>query len=797
MFKNFVNLRRVKRISHFTGRKFNYDVSKEVGIHKPPPEQAIWIHNIFAGGGIFSFFYTFTSKRFDVRNQEWVEKRIKDHFKKGRHTVTHITPVPKEGGCYVYFQDLEKAEKALRYVRAKPNFAYYMLAFHRTVVSHLVLGTPFIQDLVSKRPSRKLEILFPEKVETEEVFEIFRPYGRLSGIELDGQKVKILFWLEGNATCAKNCLHHSNYNNLGTIRINYAEFHRFEFIYNLFHSPRLLPVIAIVVLLLIYLSVEPLRLINVTQTILFNLSSHGAVPPVDFQKRMDDIIEINAEFQSKPDSVIILSGPKGVGKGTIIKNILNKRRLCLTIDCSKESNIVKPDANTFIDDLERSVGFYPTLSSLTSMISYIETFLPMKKQALTYTKVLQLNKVLSTIDRALSIISASTPQNSLVKFDYPVIVFDGFQDLIQELEKKSEGKAEDLKELLLQWAMNVTSQGKAHIVFVINDNAFKNQIFRDYPEYRATLKKIYVDDLSKEESVAYLTGKLQKLGIKNDINQERLHHHPLVAGNEELKSSNDSWTNNARTLFNIFTLNRFKKIDTEPSPNNDLSSDLDQKQDIALTDENFQQIVKSINTIGGRISDLYFLVERLQRGYSISDAVHSMVEESKRDILAEGFGGKLFKEPAGSNEWTQPQLWKSMKLIVQKQKVSYEELLYGPFEGDDGALDKLITSTDVLTMTKDGTVSAFSPLYYEAFKELTEDIGMIRGMEKACGKVEIERTQKKIDAIEDELVRIRKGGVNTTQIQERIDFLSEKIRQFNKILTTEDEKLLNLPKMKK
>ena len=94
---------------------------------------------------------------------------------------------------------------------------------------------------------------------------------------------------------------------------------------------------------------------------------------------MNDIIEINAEFQSKPDSIIILSGPKGVGKGSIIKNILNKRRLCLTIDCSKESNIVKPDANTFIDDLERSVGFYPTLSSLTSLISYIETFLPMKK----------------------------------------------------------------------------------------------------------------------------------------------------------------------------------------------------------------------------------------------------------------------------------------------------------------------------------------------------------------------------------------------------------------------------------
>ena len=341
--------------------------------------------------------------------------------------------------------------------------------------------------------------------------------------------------------------------------------------------------------------------------------------------------------------------------------------------------------------------------------------------------------------------------------------------------------------------MNVTEQGKAHIVFVINDNAFNNQIFRDYPEYRSTLKRIYVDDLSKEESAAYLTGKLQTLGIKNDINEERLHHHhpQQIDGSSGDDKNNDSWAN-ARTLFNILTLNRFKKKDSDQPLEN-----TSETQDVELTDENYQQILKSIDVIGGRISDLYFLIERLQRGCSISDAVTNMIEESKRDILAEGFGGKLFKESAGSNEWTQPQLWKSIKLVVKKKNVSYEELLYGPFEGENSALDKLITSTDLLTMGKDGTVSAFSPLYYKAFQELTEDVGMIRGMEKACCKVEIESNQKKIDAIEDELVRINKGGVKTIEIQERIAFLSEKIKQYNQKLTIEDEKLLNLPKLKK
>ena len=51
--------------------------------------------------------------------------------------MTHITTVQKEGGCYVYFQDLEKAEKALKYIRAKPMFVYYL--FYKKTVAHLVL----------------------------------------------------------------------------------------------------------------------------------------------------------------------------------------------------------------------------------------------------------------------------------------------------------------------------------------------------------------------------------------------------------------------------------------------------------------------------------------------------------------------------------------------------------------------------------------------------------------------------------------------------------------------------------
>jgi hypothetical protein len=58
--------------------------------------------------------------------------------------------------------------------------------------------------------------------------------------------------------------------------------------------------------------VEPLRLFFVTQTIVLNRGTHKELKDVEFQSRMNDIISIGSEFQSKPDSIIILSGPKGL-----------------------------------------------------------------------------------------------------------------------------------------------------------------------------------------------------------------------------------------------------------------------------------------------------------------------------------------------------------------------------------------------------------------------------------------------------------------------------------------------------
>jgi hypothetical protein len=49
MFKNFVKPS-LKSSFPILSKKYNYDVFKEIGKHLHPPEQAIWIQNVYSTG---------------------------------------------------------------------------------------------------------------------------------------------------------------------------------------------------------------------------------------------------------------------------------------------------------------------------------------------------------------------------------------------------------------------------------------------------------------------------------------------------------------------------------------------------------------------------------------------------------------------------------------------------------------------------------------------------------------------------------------------------------------------------
>ena len=76
--------------------------------------------------------------------------------------------------------------------------------------------------------------------------------------------------------------------------------------------------------------------------------------------------------------------------------------------------------------------------------------------ALSSSLTTQLMSVLNTLDSALKLISTTFPSDSSKKFDYSLIVFDGFDELIQTLDnatgdEKKKGTA--LINILLKWVV--------------------------------------------------------------------------------------------------------------------------------------------------------------------------------------------------------------------------------------------------------------------------------------------------------------------------------------------------------
>jgi hypothetical protein len=116
-----------------------------------------------------------------------------------------------------------------------------------------------------------------------------------------------------------------------------------------------------------------------------------------------------------PVTFLLWSGPKGSGKTTLLRSIMRDRNShnCVRIDCAAARltdtsgatvrnvylsqlcvclscagmtcmrclviHVTQDTGSTFLDVLERAIGFWPSFSTITEFSAYFESFFPMKK----------------------------------------------------------------------------------------------------------------------------------------------------------------------------------------------------------------------------------------------------------------------------------------------------------------------------------------------------------------------------------------------------------------------------------
>lgn len=143
-------------------------------------------------------------------------------------TATEVLPRMREGGAFVKFThdgtaSTSEVEKVLQqYLRDEPVKPWW--APFRRMRAKVVKGRPWVEDL-TRIPSPRLRVEFISgepggspadavELSQEELFQFFRPYGKLSDIVMQPPDSKILpkfahvdFSTLGKSIMAKNCMH--------------------------------------------------------------------------------------------------------------------------------------------------------------------------------------------------------------------------------------------------------------------------------------------------------------------------------------------------------------------------------------------------------------------------------------------------------------------------------------------------------------------------------------------------------------------------------------------------------------
>ncbi len=91
------------------------------------------------------------------------------------------------GGVYVYFADPATAEKGRTILRDHKFNG-------RTLEVYLVQGSPFLEDLLMMYPSPRLSVDLPvEDIPIEELYAIFRQFGRIHTMKVEKKVAKVVF----------------------------------------------------------------------------------------------------------------------------------------------------------------------------------------------------------------------------------------------------------------------------------------------------------------------------------------------------------------------------------------------------------------------------------------------------------------------------------------------------------------------------------------------------------------------------------------------------------------------------
>ncbi|UZJ57462.1 hypothetical protein CBS101457_006782 [Exobasidium rhododendri] len=562
----------------------------------------------------------------------------------------------------------------------------------------------------------------------------------------------------------------------------------------------------------------------------------------DWWERKAASNEIQSWLRESPSTFITISGPRGSGKHQLLQTaIRNSSIKHLTISCEEIAHSYKNEEAALVPAVANEVGYFPVfnwINSLNSLIDLASVGLIGSKAGFSTPTDAQLKQVLSVTAAALSSIkedtlkakekqakqaekmrvakekkgsdagksasiqstvsnvpqsvsrnekaeetttgnkesvvtkeiapvnsrdelgpeadfivanAATTPNSDKDErgYDAPVVIIDGFH---------LKGVKSDLLWTVLgDWAAELTTSNIAHVVFV-SDNpvGMGKTLSRSLPNL--PFQTIVLADADEDRARGYVYAKLKQLG--------------------KLAEETDTSQTSHQSSGILSMLTPGKTGSEAPAA----STSLDEARIGKLN----KDTAKWVDLLGGRLTDLENLVQKVSLGQSVENAVKDIIARTVVEIRKNTFGDDL--DDAKALPWTRGQAWTVVDLLVkQKGELPYYSLLHDNLKGDESAL-KALEQAEIISVRhvegRPSVIRAGRPVIQEALQNLVSDQVFADTQRYLSNSSSIDSCEKLIRDVEKELRELSetlqlsgnllKGNQAT---KDRVDYLLEKMAE--------------------
>ena len=192
---------------------------------------------------------------------------------------------------------------------------------------------------------------------------------------------------------------------------------------------------------------------------------------------------------------------------------------------------------------------------------------------------------------------------------------------------------------------------------------------------------------------------------------------------------------------------------------------------------------KWVDLLGGRLTDLENLVQKVSLGQSVENAVKDIIARTVVEIRKNTFGDDL--EDAKALPWSRGQAWTVVEQLAEKGEIPYYALLQDSFKGDEGAI-KALEQAEIISVrhidSRPSSIRAGRPVIQQALQSLVADRIFSDTQRFLTNAAALESCEKTIQQVETEIRQLGEGITTCQSVfkgsqgaKDRFDYLMEKL----------------------